>query len=81
LRQAVLQQAEVASAPIVPLSSLHNYPMGKATGKVCQKLPEAVADESLSDRMRAMAEYLQQKAREADEGNAHDITSVARYVA
>jgi hypothetical protein len=44
--------------------------------QACLKLSETVADEQLSERMKAMAADLLQKARDADDGNPNDWTTV-----
>ena len=48
--------------------------------KECLRLSEAVADEHLSDRMKAMAEDLLQKAQEADDANQKDWTVGALFM-
>ena len=40
--------------------------------KACLKLSETVTDQHLADRMKAMAEDLLEKAREADDRNPND---------
>jgi hypothetical protein len=40
-----------------------------------------MADQHLADRMKAMAEDLLQKVREADDGKPNDWTTATSYVA
>ena len=47
--------------------------------RACLKLSETVADEHLSERMKAMAEDLLQKAREAEDPN--DWTTMTPHMA
>ncbi len=49
--------------------------------QACLKLSETVADEHLADRMKAMAADLLQKAREAEDDNPNDWTTMTPYMA